>query len=76
MSVAIEDKLFLDRFHVSEELHIRIINDAKCLNTCEDQPASIFVLPMSAALRTTISLQPMKVAWIAVHAVLAVLIST
>ncbi|MHB8111732.1 MAG: ferredoxin family protein [Syntrophorhabdaceae bacterium] len=38
MIVKIEDKLFLDRFHVNEEPHIRIVDNAKCMDICEDQP--------------------------------------
>jgi len=42
MSVNIEDKLFLDRFHVNEEPHIRIVDNVKCMNKCEDQPCLYF----------------------------------
>jgi ferredoxin like protein len=42
VSVRIEDKLFLDRFRVSEEPHIRIIDDATCMDRCEDQPCLYF----------------------------------
>ena len=38
MKVSIEDKLFLDRFRVAEEPHIRIIDGAVCLDNCEEQP--------------------------------------
>ena len=38
MSDKIEDKLFLDRFHVGEEPHIRILDNATCMDKCEDQP--------------------------------------
>lgn len=42
MIVNIEDKLFLDRFHVNEEPHIRIVDNVKCMNKCEDQPCLYF----------------------------------
>jgi len=42
MSVNIEDKLFLDRFHVNEEPHIRIVDNVKCMDKCEDQPCLYF----------------------------------
>lgn len=42
MSDKIEDKLFLDRFHVSEEPHIRIVDNATCMDKCEDQPCLYF----------------------------------
>jgi ferredoxin like protein len=38
MTVKVEDKLFLDRFRVDEEPHIRIIDGAVCINQCEEQP--------------------------------------
>ena len=38
MSMSIEDKLFLDRFKVDEESHLRIIDGEKCINECDEQP--------------------------------------
>jgi ferredoxin like protein len=38
MKVSIEDKLFLDRFRVDEQPHIRIIDGAVCRDSCEGQP--------------------------------------
>ena len=40
----IEDKLFLDRFTVDEESHLRILDDSKCLNECEGQPC-LYICP-------------------------------
>jgi ferredoxin like protein len=42
MTARIEDKLFLDRFRVDEEPHIRIIENALCMAKCEDQPCLYF----------------------------------
>jgi ferredoxin like protein len=42
MSSKIEDKLFLDRFRVDEEPHIRIIDNDTCMDICEDQPCLYF----------------------------------
>jgi ferredoxin like protein len=38
MTVKVEDKLFLDRFRVDEEPHIRIIDEGTCMDTCGDRP--------------------------------------
>ena len=42
MTVKVEDKLFLNRFHVDEKPHIRIIEDAVCMEKCENQPCLYF----------------------------------
>jgi len=42
MSVKIEDKLFLDRFRVDEESHLRIIDGDVCINKCVEQPCLYF----------------------------------
>ena len=34
----IEDRLFLDRFKVDEESHLRIVNGNKCMTECDSQP--------------------------------------
>jgi len=34
----IEDKLFLDRFKVDEESHLKIIDSQKCMKDCPEQP--------------------------------------
>ena len=44
MSVKIEDKLFLDRFQVDEEPHIRIIDKATCMDNMRG-PALPLLLP-------------------------------
>lgn len=44
MSVKVEDKLFLDRFRVDEEPHIRIIDGSVCLEKCQDQPC-LYICP-------------------------------
>jgi len=38
MSMKIEDKLFLDRFKVNQESHLRIIDGEKCMKDCHEQP--------------------------------------
>jgi len=38
MTMKIEDKLFLDRFKVDEESHLKIKNSDICKNQCPDQP--------------------------------------
>ena len=38
MSETLEDKLFLDRFKVDEESHLRIIDERKCIEDCRYQP--------------------------------------
>jgi len=35
---SIEDKLFLDRFQVDGESHLKILNPEVCVRDCEDQP--------------------------------------
>ena len=42
MIVKIEDKLFLDRFKVDEESHLRIIDGEKCLKSCQERPCLNF----------------------------------
>jgi len=42
MTAKIEDKLFLDRFRVDGEPHIRIREQALCRETCKDQPCLYF----------------------------------
>ena len=50
IKVSIEDKLFLDRFKVAEEPHIRIIDQTACQERCEEQsclylcPANVYRL--------------------------------
>jgi len=44
MSVKIEDKLFLDRFKVDEESHLKIINPDVCKNKCKTQ-ACLYICP-------------------------------
>ena len=44
MSVKVEDKLFLDRFRVDEESHLRIISAAICIEECPDQPC-LYICP-------------------------------
>ncbi len=45
MTVKIEDKLFLDRFKVYEESHLRIIDGEKC-KECQGQPC-LYLCPAS-----------------------------
>ena len=42
MRMKVEDKLFLDRFRVDEDSHLRIIDGAVCLDKCSDQPCLYF----------------------------------
>jgi ferredoxin like protein len=42
MSMKIEDKLFLDRFRVGTESHLRIIDGDKCFQDCEQKPCLNF----------------------------------
>jgi ferredoxin like protein len=42
MRMRIDEKLFLDRFRVDEESHIRIVDDAKCMEECKRQPCLYF----------------------------------
>jgi ferredoxin like protein len=42
MTMKIEDKLFLDRFKVDEESHLKIKNNDVCKNECKDQPCLYF----------------------------------
>ncbi len=44
MSMKIEDKLFLDRFRVDEETHLKIKDGAKCINECKYQ-ACLYLCP-------------------------------
>ena len=36
--MSIEDKLFLDRFQVDAESHLKILNPGLCVHECQDQP--------------------------------------
>lgn len=38
MTATIEDKLFLDRFRVDDESHLRIRDGSVCADRCEQQP--------------------------------------
>ena len=40
--MSIEDKLFLDRFQVDDQSHIKILNPEICLQDCQDQPCLYF----------------------------------
>ncbi|MBI4295840.1 MAG: 4Fe-4S dicluster domain-containing protein [Chloroflexi bacterium] len=40
----IEDKLFLDRFKVATESHLRIIDSEKCVKECKEQ-ACLYLCP-------------------------------
>lgn len=42
MTAKVEDKLFLDRFKVDEEPHIRIRDQAVCNGHCEEEPCLYF----------------------------------
>jgi ferredoxin like protein len=42
VNVKIEDKLFLDRFKVDTESHLRIIDEARCREDCREQPCLYF----------------------------------
>jgi ferredoxin like protein len=44
MSMKIEDKLFLDRFKVDEESHLKIKNSDICKNECQSQ-ACLYLCP-------------------------------
>ena len=44
MTVKIEDKLFLDRFKVDEESHLKIKDGAVCKNKCQSQ-ACLYICP-------------------------------
>lgn len=44
MTAKVEDKLFLNRFRVDEESHIRIIEGALCGEKCADQPC-LYICP-------------------------------
>jgi len=37
MSMKVEDKLFLDRFRVDEESHLRILDGSLCLKECPEK---------------------------------------
>jgi ferredoxin like protein len=41
---SIEDKLFLDRFQVDDEPHLKILNPDVCVQDCRDQPC-LFICP-------------------------------
>lgn len=42
MSMKIEDKLYLNRYKMDEESHLRIINPEKCVKDCHDQACLYF----------------------------------
>ncbi len=42
MPMSVEDKLYLDRFNVHEEPHIKILNQETCRRECMDQPCLSF----------------------------------
>jgi ferredoxin like protein len=44
MKVKVEDKLFLDRFNVDEESHLRLVDGRVCFDKCEDQPC-LYICP-------------------------------
>ena len=44
MSVKVEDKLFLDRFNVDEESHLRLLEPDVCFEWCDDQPC-LYICP-------------------------------
>jgi ferredoxin like protein len=50
MTVKVEDKLFLDRFRVSEEPHLRIRDGAVCLKDCLEQPC-LYICPANVYKR-------------------------
>ena len=72
MSMKIEDKLFLDRFKVDEESHLKIIDGEVCKKNARPRPAFIFARLMFTGRKATVSPSTMKVAWNAVPAASAV----
>ena len=42
MTVKIEDKLFLDRFKVDTESHLKLRDGEKCIKECDEQPCLFF----------------------------------
>ncbi len=44
MTVKVEDKLFLNRYRVDEEPHIRILDGSVCMENCEHQPC-LYICP-------------------------------
>lgn len=44
MTMNVQDKLFLDRFKVDKESHIRLIDGDKCMEDCQEQ-ACLFFCP-------------------------------
>jgi ferredoxin like protein len=42
MRMKIADKLFMDRFRVDDEPHLRIIDGAVCIHGCAEQPCLYF----------------------------------
>jgi len=63
MSVKVEDKLFLDRFRVDEDPHIRIRDGAVCLDRCLEQPCLYICPPTYTGWRKIASAWPMKGVW-------------
>lgn len=43
-NTTIEDKLFLDRFNVDDQSHLRIKDDTVCRQECDGQPC-LFICP-------------------------------
>ena len=43
MSVKVEDKLFLDRFNVDEESHLRLRDGKVCFDKCRGPALSIYL---------------------------------
>ena len=55
MTVKIEDKLFLNRFNVDEESHLRLLDPKVCFDDCKDQPC-LFICPANVtSWKTTAS---------------------
>ncbi|MFO8084040.1 MAG: 4Fe-4S dicluster domain-containing protein [Desulfobacterales bacterium] len=44
MAASIEDKLFLNRFNVDENSHLKITNDSVCIDDCYEQPC-LYICP-------------------------------
>jgi ferredoxin like protein len=42
MIMNIQDKLFLDRFKVDEESHLKLIDEDKCRRECQERPCLYF----------------------------------
>jgi len=44
MAMSVEDKLFLNRYEVDEEPHIRILDQGICMRNCRNQEC-LFICP-------------------------------